>query len=401
MNKNDNLKDLSAITVTLIFEASALNRDEKLGGNIPSIKKLTRFGNKTFSYLSRVAKRHYLFETLSRNYKDDWTPAVCFESGTGDNRVVQFDLQTQNIITHAELDAFGYMFTIGGQQSITRKAPVGITKAIALETWEGDMQFNANHDLASRCGANPNPVNKEEQIAYFKVSFTIDINKLGKDEWWVDKSIKTSDNHMFLIWIEPEGKDKDEKQKNYNDMKNYLNNITNLDSNTIIQKLGEIQKKKGKYIYSIISYNSNNDNKYKVKNGEIEVIVIEQKEKVLFNLEEEIRKKRLFQILNSLKNGLIYHTSGENYGIVPLFIIAAGLKVPIPLFHSFVELGCFESSIINNGYILSNNENKKLIYVYNPKNLVGNIDTTNLYTDWNVFLKDIGVNPNGADQTST
>ncbi|ODA43455.1 CRISPR-associated negative autoregulator [Thermodesulfovibrio sp. N1] len=207
MNKNDNLKDLSAITLTLIFEASALNRDEKLGGNIPSIKKLTRFGNKTFSYLSRVAERHYLFETLSRIYKDDWTSAVCFESGAGDNRVVQFDLTTQNILTHAELDAFGYMFTISGQQSITRKAPVGITKAIALETWEGDMQFNANHDLASRCGANPNPVNKEEQKSFFKVSFTIDIDKLGYDEWWIEDHNYDDEAKKLTLFLSEKGID--------------------------------------------------------------------------------------------------------------------------------------------------------------------------------------------------
>lgn len=363
MNKNNNLKDLSAITVTLIFEASALNRDEKLGGNIPSIKKLTRFGNKTFSYLSRVAKRHYLFETLSRIYKDDWTPAECFESGTGENRVVQFDLQTQNIITHAELDAFGYMFTIGGQQSITRKAPIGITKAIALETWEGDMQFNANHDLASRCGANPNPVNKEEHQSFFKVSFTIDVEKLGYDEWWI-------------------------KDCNYD---NVTTTIKLALSDGLIHSIETDELVKGK--------------KYCIKKGNeaIGEITIQEKDlrkKAIFKLEDKEKKKRLYQILDVMKNGLIYHTSGENYGIVPLFIIAAGLKVPIPLFHSFVELGFFESSIINNAYILSNNENKKLIYVYNPKNLVGNIDTTNLYTDWNVFLKDIGVNPNGADQTS-
>ncbi|MDI1471661.1 type I-B CRISPR-associated protein Cas7/Cst2/DevR [Thermodesulfovibrio sp. 1176] len=365
MNKNDNLKDLSAITLTLIFEASALNRDEKLGGNIPSIKKLTRFGNKTFSYLSRVAERHYLFETLSRIYKDDWTSAVCFESGAGDNRVVQFDLTTQNILTHAELDAFGYMFTIGGQQSITRKAPVGITKAIALETWEGDMQFNANHDLASRCGANPNPVNKEEHQSFFKVSFTIDIDKLGYDEWWINEI-------------------------NYNDGEKKLTlSFSNQINHSIEADKGEKEKE------------------YIVKKGTCPIgkIIIKEennKKKAIFELEKNEKQKRISQILDVLKNGLIYHSSGENCGIVPQFMIAAGLKLPVPLFHSFVELGSFESSIMNNEYILSDGSNKKLIYVYNPKNLVGNIDTTNLFTDWYAFLQSIGVKQKNATyQTSS
>ena len=479
MNKNNKDNSLGAITVTLIFEASALNRDEKLGGNIPSIKKLTRFGNKTFSYLSREALRHYLFETLSKTYKDDWAPAACFESGAGENKVVQFDLRTQNIITHAELDAFGYMFTIGGQQSITRKAPVGITKAIALETWEGDMQFNANHDLASRCGANPNPVDKEEHQSFFKVPFTIDYDKLGYDEWWIKDYNFNDTTKMLTLFLSEKGTDivlkdvemgdeelqfkvgeyeisidglsctvskelleeKKEKSKNQEEKKyiafknEFLEKAKKENEQKEQSSNGEKGKGKaktfkiyegeynvddernfyqfniGKYSYdkekktltlslvlthSIQADETEKDKEYSVKKetcpiGKIIIKEENNKKKAIFELEKKEKQKRLFQILDVLKNGLIYHSSGENYGIVPQFMIAAGLKLPIPLFHSFVELGSFESSIMNNGYIFSDNNNQKLIYVYNPKNLVGNIDTTNLFTDWDVFLKSIGV----------
>jgi CRISPR-associated protein Cst2 len=470
MNKNNKDYSLSAITVTLIFEASALNRDEKLGGNIPSIKKLTRFGNKTFSYLSRVAQRHYLFETLSKTYKDDWVPADCFESGKGDNKVVQFDLKTQNILTHAELDAFGYMFTIGGQQSITRKAPVGITKAVALETWEGDMQFNANHDLASRCGADPNPVNKEEHQSFFKVSFTIDCNKLGYDEWWIKDY--NYENKMLTLFLSEKGTDivlkdvqmgdeelhfkagdheisidgllctvskdlmeeKEEKSKKYITFKDKFLEKTETENEQKEQSDKRIKgkgKKKefkiyeGEYnvddegnfyqfnigkhsydkekktltlslvlIHSIKADEIEKDKEYSVRkeNCLIGKIIIKEennKKKAVFELEEKEKQERLFQILDVLKNGLMYHSSGENYGIVPQFMIAAGLKLPIPIFYSFVELGNFESSIMNNGYILSDNNNQKIIYVYNPKNLVGNIDTTNLLTEWSKFLESL------------
>lgn len=362
---SENNKLVSAITITSIFEASALNRDEKLGGNIPSIKKLTRAGRGTFSYLSRVAMRHYLFETLSKNHdtKDDWIPAKCVESGTGDKKVVQFDLSTQNILTHAELDAFGYMFTIGGQQSITRKAAVGITKAVALETWEGDMQFNANHDLARRCGADPNPVNKEEQKSYFKVSFTIDVDKLGYDEWWVENYDFTAPKLTLTL--------------------SGSSNITH----TI-----NAEEKEGKYIVK----GKNNS-----KIGEITIKEENSKKKAIFKLEDEEKKKRVFQILDVLKNGLIYHSSGENEGIVPQFMIAAGSKLPIPLFNSFVELCSFESSILHNGYILNVNNGKKLIYVYNPENLVGSIDTKDLYTDWDEFLKELGVKEDGETSSKS
>lgn len=364
MSNNKGIKDgLKGITLTMIFEASALNRDEKLGGNIPSIKKLTRFGNKTFSYLSRVAMRHYLFETLSKRFPESWLLTPTYESGSGNNKVVQFDLKQANILTHAELDAFGYMFTIGGQASITRKAAVGITKAIALETWEGDMQFNANHDLASRCGANPNPVNKEEQQSYFKASFTIDVEKMGNDEWWI-KNNKYDDVTKKLTFSLSENETDDAVLENVERGQKEENvNFTIKIENDIIGQIG------------IKSEGSN--------------------KKAIFALNTSVKMERIRQILDVLKNGLIYHSSGENYGIVPKFIIAGGLGLPLPLFNSFVDLGSFEKSILDNGYILKDNDQQKLVYVYNPKNLVGEIDTSNLYSDWNKFLEALEVNKNG------
>jgi len=377
----------SAITLTMIFEASALNRDEKIGGNIPSIKKLTRFGSKTYSYLSKVAMRHYLFETLNKLYGDDWKPAECVESGSGDNKVVQFDITKQNILTHAELDAFGYMYTIGGQQGISRKGCVGITKAIALETWEGDMQFNANHDLARRPGTDPNPVNKEEHVSYYKVSFTIDVERLGGDEWWIedydyeDKNGKEGILRLFLT-----GKGEDIVLKNVILKKYSQNNQNNCE-------VYEVKDSKGATL------------------GDIEVYKTPGKKKVIFRLNDYLKKKRLCQILNVLKNGLIYHSSGENWGITPHFIIAAALKLPIPIFHSFVELDYMDTSILENGYILpapdqcipAQNENRtnqgrKLIYAFRSekfksRGFVSNIEgyEKDFYTDWKEFLKAIGL----------
>jgi len=172
------------ITLTIIFEGSALNRDEKIGGNILSIKKL-QIGGKTVSFIGKTAIRHYLFSTLNKAF--GWKEAQVTSQG----EVVQFDITQDDILTSPELDAFGYMYTIGNQMSIIRKAPVGITKAISLTEWNGDMAFYCNHDLVNRAikqgeDASPNPFNKEEHLSLYKVSFTIDAERLGKDEWIVD-----------------------------------------------------------------------------------------------------------------------------------------------------------------------------------------------------------------------
>ncbi|MCS7180103.1 MAG: type I-B CRISPR-associated protein Cas7/Cst2/DevR, partial [bacterium] len=88
------------ITITVIFEGSALNRDEKIGGNILSIKKLKK-GNKTISFIGKPAIRHYLFETLKKNY--NWKEAKVTSQG----EVIQFDIIQDDILTSQELDAFG------------------------------------------------------------------------------------------------------------------------------------------------------------------------------------------------------------------------------------------------------------------------------------------------------
>ncbi len=188
------------ITVTIIFEGSALNRDEKIGGNILSIKKLNVNGE-VRSFIGKPAIRHYLFQTLLRAY--NWTPAKV----TGQGQVVQFDLTQNDITSSPELDVFGYMFTMG-RQAITRKSPLGITKAVALFPYEADLAFYANHDLVARgkqegLNVNPSPVNKEEHSSFYKVSFTLDTELIGKDIWIVE-DCKYENSKLNLLIANPQ-----------------------------------------------------------------------------------------------------------------------------------------------------------------------------------------------------
>lgn len=171
-----NTNTIKNVTVTIIFEGAALNRDEKIGGNILSIKKLNVNGE-VRSFIGKPAIRHYLYQTLLRGF--NWLPAKV----TGQGQVVQFDLTQNDILSNPELDAFGYMFTIG-RQAVIRKSPIGITKAVSLFPYEADLAFYANHDLVARgkregLTVNPSPVNKEEHSSFYKVSFTLDAQMMG------------------------------------------------------------------------------------------------------------------------------------------------------------------------------------------------------------------------------
>lgn len=202
MNKEGTMdtNNIKNVTVTIIFDGSALNRDEKIGGNILSIKKLNVNGE-VRSFIGKPAMRHYLFETLKKAF--GWKEAKV----TGQGQVVQFDITQDDILTSEELDAFGYMFTISQQASITRKSPVGITKAVSLAPYEADLAFYANHDLVKRgqnqgLAVTPNPYNKEEHASFYKVTFTIDADMLGKDVWIVEGYNYSDDIGHLTLQIE-------------------------------------------------------------------------------------------------------------------------------------------------------------------------------------------------------
>ena len=415
------------VTVTVIYEANALNRDEKIGGNILSIKKLSRNGQ-TFSFIGKPALRHYLFATLQKAHGEDWQPAPVTVQG----EVVQFDILQADILTYAELDAFGYMYTIGNQDSnqdsnnqasITRRAPVGITKAVSLEVYPGDMAFYANHDLVARgirqgLPATPDLYNKEEHQSFYKASFTVDMETLGKDLWIVknyqdqegkerqDQEGKERQDQGFnkiltIQLIDPQiailkdvqqdeeedvyrvgsdkgriivdgnslrvsktlmdvSNDKKKKQKKLSFKKEFLENAKNNVAiyeeefeedeefyTFFVAQLPHFDKEKGTLTIACggekqIHYQSctieGNKRTYVVQNGEVIVEELPSgKYRVTFLLSEEKRKERLRHLLEAIKNGFFVQSSNELNSLVPLFLVAAMVKVPSPVFHPYLR----------------------------------------------------------------
>ncbi|MEM4314680.1 MAG: type I-B CRISPR-associated protein Cas7/Cst2/DevR [Thermoplasmata archaeon] len=340
------------ITITMIFEASALNRDEKIAENVLSIKKLQR-GNRTVSFIGKTAIRHYLFATLQKAF--NWKPAKV----TGQGKVVQFDITQDDIISSPELDAFGYMYTIGGQASITRKAPIGITKAIGLDPYNGDMAFYANHDLVNRgikqgLNVTPNPYNKEEHVSFYKVSFTIDVDNLGKNEWIV-RDQPTFQNGKLTIKLQ-------------NNIEKDISGLSQVNQN-------------------IYKDNSNN---------EIEIQKLNNAYIIIFKISSQEKQKRICDILNAIRNGLKSQSSNEENTIIPLFLVAAYVKVPVPVFHPYIELvptgdkihyeviglkdGIKNSWIIDKVFVM---ESEK-IKIANKKELENKLEES-----WNKFISGI------------
>jgi len=281
------------ITFTIVFESGAINRDENLG-NIQYIKKLVR-PDGIYPYISRPFLRHHLFAALSEE-PYSWHPATLKAAGSGNNnKVIQFDITKESIITSEELDYFGYLWTgeKGEKQkgeSISRKAPVGMTKAIALEKWNLDTSFYANHGMVDRIrkqgeAAEPNPYSKDEFHGLFKYSVCIDLGRLGKDKVFVNKS-----KEIFGVKIEGKENSKD------------------IEENGV---------KKG-----VISWKDRKNDFYEVT----------------AEVDPDVKGKRLNQFIEVIVSGFPLHSSGESYTTSPLFLVAALVKTPMNVFDSFIEL---------------------------------------------------------------
>ncbi len=163
-----------ALTLSILFEGGSANYGEGFG-NITTLKKLTRDGGKTYSYISRQALRYSLVNLLK------WDDTPIKTEGSGDKTVVQFSPET-TIKTSPEIDLFGYMKTTKGDNATTRSAVARLSHAIALEPYRGELDFLTNMGLAKRKeGTGNNIAQSEIHQSLYGYTITIDLDRVGID----------------------------------------------------------------------------------------------------------------------------------------------------------------------------------------------------------------------------
>lgn len=222
-----------AITFTCVYRHLAPNGDEKISENALSVKKITIEG-RTHTFISKYALRHHIFNTLQKSA--GWLPFEVIEKGAKNKKVAQLwvehlnsllnqgNSKPENVKKIFELLAFGYLSTSEEKSSqgtnnpkskktkktiSRRKAAVGITKAISINPFYGDVAFYANHDFAARAlknsgkegtGSNvlsPSPFSKEEHIDWFYASYVIDVDRIAAfDSSELPESVPKNINEM-------------------------------------------------------------------------------------------------------------------------------------------------------------------------------------------------------------
>jgi len=233
------------------------------------------------------------------------------------------------------------------------------------------MAFYANHDLVNRgikqgLDATPNPYNKEEHYSFYKVSFTIDVDILGKDEWIVNKEPEFDGNVLKITLSE------------------------NKEKNTVIEK--------------VISYvKKSDDNRYELENGVIKIEKLKgEKYKIIFQLNEKEKKERIIQILEAIKDGLYAQSSNEQNTIIPLFLIAGKVKVPSPVFHPYIEIVPLDNisyKVIGINDALNNSWLEE-VFIMDSQKIKADKDklAKEVKHDWNEFLGSLGLTSSTSEK---
>lgn len=166
------LNEAKALTLTFLTPVSlgSLNGSDKEADNVSSIKKLTR-GSKTYPYVSSQALRRALREQLA---------VLNFELSEG----VAAKEKTKGVaITkclpkqYIDDDLFGFMDAVKNHK---RTSPVRVAPLLALDPYEGDLDFGTNY-MSTKAGGTPNIFETEIHGGLYRGTVLIELDAVGRN----------------------------------------------------------------------------------------------------------------------------------------------------------------------------------------------------------------------------
>ncbi len=292
----------------VVFYGNSLNYDQG-SGNYQELKKITKWDGKQYTLVSRYALRYSILETAKKvGLWDVADGSKLQRAGEGEQTVIQPAeeiLLSGEILKYPEFDLFGYLITSTTPQNF-REAPVKISHAVSLTPFAYDALFNANIGLANRMrkatgGMDPNPFTAEEHETYYQYSVVVDIEKIGKIEIYLAKTIKEGNKQRTMNSVEIKKDDKGniDFKINYSGKKEPLmfKYQENADKNIYISKLilpFKENDNKVKFSKELKEYIEFNDNvgamiiEYRLRDKKIKERVKELI-KAIFNLKRSIK----------------------------------------------------------------------------------------------------------------
>jgi CRISPR-associated protein Cst2 len=104
----------------------------------------------------------------------------------------------------------------------------------------------------------------------------------------------------------------------------------------------------------------------------------------------------------------VAHSSGEDNTIVPLFLIAAPVKVPSPVFHPYIDIVVEDGKpkvigikdCINNSWVEEADGQNKKVYIKDCERLkvIKDDIKEQIFNNWEEFLKACGLEESDCEQ---
>lgn len=174
------MKNAKAITITYLSTVSlgSVNGSDKEADNISSIKKLTR-GTEQYPYGSSQWVRRALRDQLANL---GWKLSEGVESSIAKGA----STTKQKPEEYIDDDLFGFMGTEKGDaekkgSATKRTSPVRVSPMIAMEKYQGDLDFGTNY-MGVEAGGNPNIFETEIHGGLYRGTILIELDRVGCDE---------------------------------------------------------------------------------------------------------------------------------------------------------------------------------------------------------------------------
>lgn len=165
------MKEAKCLTITYLTKGSysSLNGSDKEADNISSIKKIQMYDGKEYPYCSSQAVRRALREQLA-NLGFELSEGV---AGAQEKGAATTKCEPQKYIDD---DLFGFMKA--DKDTIKRTSPVRVTPLIALNSYQGDLDFGTNY-MSLVQGGNPNIFETEIHSGLYRGSILVELDRVG------------------------------------------------------------------------------------------------------------------------------------------------------------------------------------------------------------------------------
>lgn len=177
------MKSAKALTLTYLTPVSfaSLNGSDKEADNISSIKKIS-VGAEQFPYVSSQAVRRALrnqLGVLGKALSEGVAATISKGAATTQQKPYEY----------IDDDLFGYMGTEEGKGAKKRTSVVRVSPLIALNPYQGDLDFGTNY-MSEKANGKPNIFETEIHSGLYRGTILIELDRVGTgDGFDKDKSL--------------------------------------------------------------------------------------------------------------------------------------------------------------------------------------------------------------------